>query len=76
MAINQSIGEYIDSIPLMDILNNNPHFSNLKIMKGINGSPDYWEITFETNERSPNRLWVTFYGSESFSNFYKLYKLK
>ena len=54
-------GEIIDSMTMDKILHH-PDFSSLRIEKGISyESPDYWEITFESNRRNiPKDTWLTF----------------
>ncbi len=75
MAVNPTIREYIDSLSILELINN-PEFCRLEINKGVCNAPDYWEIGFESTSRSVNGLWNTFYGQEVWDKFYKIYKLK
>ena len=69
-------GEFIDNMTMDEILSH-PQFYSLHITKGIEGNPDYWKVTFESNQRSESgRAWLSLNGSEIYNKLFCYYKLK
>lgn len=66
-------GEWIDKLSIEEIIRKD-NFVSLAIFHGI-GSPDYWEITFESNVRGSEGLYV-FNSSKSPHKYFRFYKLK
>lgn len=74
-AIPNTQGEMIDNMPILEIINH-PHFYELKVLKGLGLSPDYWDITMETHEVGEHGQPLTLFGKEIPQNRYKFYKIK
>lgn len=74
--MEQTNGELIDNMTMDEILNH-PEFYRLEVFKGIGGTPDYWQITFESQTQNhPNPTWLTFTNREVITKYYTYYKLK
>lgn len=76
-----TIGDMIDKIPIEDIIRRED-FVKLEVFRRfdkITGLPvssnDYWEITFESNERGNDGLYI-FNKSKSPYKYFKVFKLK
>lgn len=69
-------GEFIDKMTMDEIINH-PQFFSLHIEKSLNGSPDYWKVTFESNKRNEaNTAWVSLNGTDIFHKHFVYYKIK
>lgn len=68
-------GEFIDNMSIDEIINH-PQFYSLSISRGLEGAPDFWVVTFESNKRNEKGIWITFNNAESFDKLFRYYKLK
>lgn len=75
--MSEPIGEYIDKIPIAEILEMK-EFYQLNVIKAAERYDwkSYWEITFECEKRDAEGNWRTPWGQLIATRLYKVYKTK